>query len=139
MMLTYFVPDGEPMARRRTLKRYVELYRNPQAMYPGNAIGAHGPVSVTLYPNGEPEIWIQTPDGLGVRIHAGNGPAGLGLQISRFVGTPDVDSLPDALGGVELCQYRQDARSQAFRRWYRQEETPADVALLGQSYARSKS
>lgn len=114
--------------RRRTIKRYVELYHDPSTLF-------HG-VNVTVFPNGENEIWLKTADGLGVKVRVGNGPAGLGIQIDTFGGTPTLTvASPDGTH-MEVCQYRQDARSQAFRRWYRGEETAADVDLLGPEYRR---
>lgn len=124
------------MSRRRTLKRYENLYRDPTSLFPASD-GARQ-LETILFPNGENEIWLRTPDGLGVRIVASNGPHGLGVRVGSFVGTPKITA-PDTQDEieVELCQYRQDARSQAFRRWYRHEETTEDVALLGAEYKRN--
>lgn len=129
------------MARKRMLKDYVALYHNPEHLAPG--------VQVTLWPNGEPEIWLKTADGLGLRVKVGNGPAGLGLCIDRMTATPDLTvsgmvpngpetPVPciDGAYSLEVCQHRTDARSQAFKRWYLHQETDADVALLGDGYRR---
>jgi hypothetical protein len=117
------------MSRRRTLKKYETLYRDRTSLFPN--------VETVLWPNGKPEIWFKTPDGLGFRVRVSNGPAGLGVNVQSFVGTPNMS---DAYGNddfdVELCQYRQDARSQAFKRWYRKQETEADITLLGETYRR---
>lgn len=116
------------MARtRRTKAQYARLFDDPSALFgPGT--------KVTLYPNGEPEIWIQSADGCkGYRIRCGGGgPAGFGVTVGGFAlgpvtsfsgNTPDnqptngdVDNF-----GLELCQYNRDERSQAYKRWYKGE------------------
>lgn len=118
--------------RRRTLVAYANLFRNPNALFPPSA-SSEG-VDVILFPNGQNEIWLKSADGtLGFRIVAGNGPAGLGLQISTFIGTPPVTVRTDDPGSVDskyvdLCQYRQDDESLAFKAWY-----DADPATRGDS------
>lgn len=123
------------MSRRRTKAAYLRLYDDPTSLFP---VGKEcKPVSVTLFPNGEGEIWIQGSGGKGFRITASEGPAGLGLRISQFVGAPPmtimgnipadfhvvdadydaVPSLPDA-SEISITQYNRDERSQAFREAY---------------------
>lgn len=116
------------MSRKRTLKAYMDLFRNPYALFgfgPDNR-GAQ----VTLFPNGDGEIWIQGSGGKGFRITAGEGPAGLALHISTFVGSPPISVTGNASGDYEpikdvpdarhlsLCIYNGDERSQAFKNWY---------------------
>src|SRR3990167_367324 len=97
------------MSRRRTLKRYETLYRDPTTLFQG--------VEVTLFPNGANEIWCKTSDGLGFRVTVGNGPAGLGVCIRSFISTPGITRADgDTFLEQELVQYRQDARSQAYSR-----------------------
>jgi hypothetical protein len=111
--------------KRRTLKAYRKLYADPTALFDG--------CSVTLFPNGEREIWIKdaADRGYGFRIRASMGPAGLGLQVDRFsLGRPITpagnetiaeDWKPYAgpdLDNVSLTQYGFDERSQAFKAWY---------------------
>lgn len=114
--------------KRRTLKMYAELFRNPLRLFgvgPDNT-GA----SVILWPNGERAIWIQGSGGKGYEITASEGPAGLALHIRGFVGSPGItisgnalpdyepiQGLPDARY-IDLCQYNSDERSQRFKAWY---------------------
>lgn len=128
--------------RKRTLKDYEALYRNPLHLAPP------GPAStgaeVILFPNGEREIWVRSGDGFGgMRIRISDGPAGLSIHVNSFVGTADMDVVVDAPGrDIGLVQYRSDQRSQAFRRWYKDNSagsdtlTEADIAILGESYRR---
>lgn len=87
------------------------------------------------------EYWIKDPAApeLGFRLTVSTaGPAGMGITITPFVGCPELTiSNPDDRY-LEVCQYRIDARSQAFRRWYLEQETEADLALLGPEYRRAK-
>lgn len=112
--------------RRRTKKAYMELFDNREHLFEG--------VETLLWPNGEPEIWFKTGDGLGFRLRVSNGPAGLGITINRFAGgvpvtvtgnmPPDDEIAPQRdQTEVSICQYRSDARSQAFKRWYGSEGT----------------
>lgn len=105
----------------RTKTDYTRLFENPASLFgPGTR--------VALFPNGQPEIWITDTAGIkGVRItRAGNGPAGFGLEIASFAGTPDLtlcaDNVPDGkpvdARWLSLCQYNHDERSQAFKAWY---------------------
>lgn len=117
--------------RRRTLKRYSELYHQPASLFPQ--------VETVLFPNGQPEIWFKTADGLGFKVTVSNGPHGLGIEARSFIGTPNLT--PE--GGAEsftvsATQYRQNEKAQAFKRWYRHQETPEDVALLGPEYQRKQ-
>ncbi len=114
------------MARqlRRTKTAYAELFDNKRALFPK--------CDVTLFPNGTREIWI-TAGNHGLRITAGEGPAGLGIQIRRFVGGAPLSvsgnlSPDSAPMGVQDCeeitvtQYNSDDHSQAFKRWYADSE-----------------
>src|SRR4051794_31006373 len=105
---------------KRTKKMYADLFDNPEGLFKG--------AQVVLFPNGEPEIWIQSVDGeQGFRIKGGAGKAGLGLQITRMgpsfppitvsgndvlengpIGTADANF-------IELCQYHTDPYSKAFK------------------------
>ncbi len=108
--------------KRRLQKSYVELFRDPSTLFET--------ARVMLFPNGEPEIWIQGSGGKGFRIVAGEGPAGLSLQISTFIGSPPItisgnaavtyDPITDIADArhVSLCQYNGDDRSMAFKEWY---------------------
>ena len=128
---------------RRTIRRYVELFRNPKALF---GVTPNGAVNTILFPNGERAIWFSTDDGLGFAVTVGEGPAGLSIRVRRFVGTPPitlsdgqvVDGTPQEDAEWSLCQYRQDGRSQAFKRWYLGLETPEDVTLLGKEYDRRR-
>lgn len=106
---------------------YARLYDNPFSLFPGGPDNRG--VSVKLWPNGEPRIWLQDERGHGVEITASAGPAGFGLHIRSFVG-----GAPITVGGnlhpdltvhhagdykyIDLCQYNGDAKSQAFKAWY---------------------
>ena len=110
------------MKKRRTKKRYANLFDDPKSLF-GNA-------RVMLFPNGEPEIWIQSPDGCqGFRLTASCGKAGLGLTIRRFVGgapmticgnlAPDGEVMPQKdAEEISVTQYRSDDYAQAFKKWY---------------------
>ena len=127
------------MARRRTLKQYAELFRNPYKLF-GNGPDNMG-AKVTLWPNGESEIWIQGSGGKGFRLTASEGPAGLSIKLSTFIGSPAITISGNATGDyapiqnvpearhLELCQYNSDERSQAFKAWYQgRGEYPAITA-----------
>lgn len=116
------------MRAKRTLKLYRELFHNPFRLFGGAADDSGA--KVTLWPNGEREIWIQGSGGKGFRVTAGEGPAGLSLHISTFVGSPPITVTGNAAGDYQplpnmpdarhlsLCQYNGDDKSQAFKRWY---------------------
>jgi len=122
------------MARaRRTKKRYQDLYDDPTTLFKG--------ATVTLFPNGENEIWVKSLDGMfSFKITGGMGPAGLGLTITRLGLGTDItvfgyggrndSNLPAALpdvSDVELVQYKHDERSQAFKAWVQKRgEYPGD-------------
>jgi hypothetical protein len=117
--------------RRRTLKRYTELYHQPSSLFPG--------VETVVFPDGKPEIWFKTADGLGFRVTVSNGPHGLGIEARSFVGTPNLTPEDGQESfSVTATQYRQSAKAQAYKRWYRQQETPEDLALLGPEYRRKQ-
>lgn len=130
------------MARpKRTKKRYMELFDEPEKLFPG--------VKTTLFPNGDNEMWIRSPDGKhGFSIKASLGPAGLGLTIKTFVMGNDltVRSYNHAYGDahptvsdvreVNVTSYNTDPRSQAFSRWYDGQATEEDLVLLGDEYRR---
>lgn len=120
------------MSRRRTIKRYSDLYRDPAGLFPG--------VETVLFPNGEPEIWFKTADGMGFRVTVSNGPHGLGIEARSFVGTPNLTPEDGAESfAVSTTQYRQTETAQAYKRWYRHQETLEDVALLGPEYDRTRA
>lgn len=98
--------------------------------------GPSGGSNVYELPAGQ--YWIKSADGrLGVTLTVGtDGPYGIGLQIDTHVGTPTLTIASPDGNHIELCQYRDDPKSQAFRRWYLHQETPADLALLGPEYRR---
>jgi len=125
-------------ARRRLLRQYVDLYHDPTRLFSHGPVEGGvsyvGPVETILYPNGEPVIWFKTPDGLGLRLTVSNGPAGLGIHLDAFTGTPELTIASPNSRHLELCQYRQDDRSQAYRRWYQRNASPADLVLLGPDY-----
>lgn len=145
-------------ARRRTKKAYANLYDHPAALF-GNGPDNAGP-RVTLWPNGENELWIQDASGRhSVKITASSGPAGLGITLRRHFGaTPitlraynqdyksvlvgdlgNVQESPVVDDVVEVCltMYNADDRSQAFKRWYDRQETNDDITLLGPEYMRA--
>lgn len=112
---------------KRTLKAYTDLYRNPGLLSNSEQERAQ----VILFPNGEREIWIKSDDGtLGIRMTVSNGPAGLGVCMSSFIGTPPLtvggnlaDGACTPAGGedyrhLEICAYRLDEKSQAFKARY---------------------
>jgi hypothetical protein len=112
---------------RRTLKDYIALFRSPKHLFPPTAAGDG--VNVTLFPNGEQEIWLADDSGHGYRVTAHSGPAGLSLQISTFIGSPPMTLAGNREGDyecfsgidarhLEICQYKADEKSQAFKRWY---------------------
>jgi len=113
----------------------MDLFRNPRALFVGgpDSDGA----AVTLWPNGEDEIWIQDRKGAGFRITASRGPHGLGLQISRFCGSPAMTISANGAGigpnipairqfdasDIEICQYDETATAQEFKTWYGKDRT----------------
>lgn len=111
--------------KKRTKKAYAKLHDDPASLF--------SDVNVTLFPNGEREIWIQDEEGRGFRIRAGKGPAGVGLQISRFVlaspvglsvsgnrvGDYERVRLEDDAAELEIVQHYDTDHAQAHRRWYR--------------------
>lgn len=82
------------------------------------------------------EYWIksETDSPLGVRLEVSDGPHGLLVRVSPFVGTPDLTTVNDGDRSVAAVQYRQDPRAQAFKRWYQGTATDSDRALLGPEY-----
>jgi hypothetical protein len=105
---------------RRTKKQYADLYDNPGALFPG--------CKVMLWPNGQPEIWINGGTH-SIRIKAAVGPAGMSLTVNRFVGgaplsvTGNLFKDSEPLGmldceEVAICQYNDDEHSKAFKAWY---------------------
>lgn len=125
------------MARtKRTKKQYTELYNNPEALFTG--------VQTIMWPNGVPEIWFKNAQGYGFRVHVGNGPAGIGITVSRFVGTPglsisgntvedDAPFIGPDMQEISLTQYKPDEKSQQFKKWYQSDAASRDengVALL---------
>lgn len=117
------------MRKKRTLKRYADLFRDPSALFGPNT-------ETVLFPNGENEIWLKDDRGFGVRITASRGDAGFGVTVQKFVGgTPltlngntakdwEPYAGPD-MQEVTITQYLGDERSQQFKRWYRDEINPA--------------
>ncbi len=110
-----------PKRRKRTKRAYAELFDNPGLMF-----GPHA--QVTLFPNGQHEIWIKSQLGT-FRITAGNGPAGFGITVSSAVGDPLTvagvtdrktysETQHDDVWEVRLTQPHADAYSQQFARWY---------------------
>lgn len=68
---------------RRTKKAYEGLFDDPTTLFPG--------CKVVLYPNGQPEIWIEPTggSGYGFKITAGNGPAGVSVRVDPMgIGGP---------------------------------------------------
>lgn len=111
------------MRIRRTIRQYMELFRNPRALFSGGPDDTG--VEVVLFPNGEREIWIKGTDGKGLRLRASEGPYGMGLQIDTFAGTTALTVMTDAASDshltarhISLCQYNNDAKAQAFREAY---------------------
>jgi hypothetical protein len=111
------------MARKRqTKKQYAELIDNPQALFEG--------IQTVLWPNGVNEIWFKNAQGYGFRVHVSNGPAGMGITVSRFNCTPGLTISGNQADGewtpfvgpdmaeVSLTQYKQDAYGQQFKKWY---------------------
>lgn len=117
--------------QKRTLKRYIELFRNPRSLFEGSPANGISAPETIIFPNGEREIWIKGQGNKGFRIKASEGPAGLNVTVSRFVGCPPITisgnaddgqmtairNLPEAYE-LSLCQYNADDRSQAFKVWY---------------------
>lgn len=129
--------------RKRTQAEYIRLYKNPNHLDPPHASG--GGAEVTIFPNGEREVWIKSPEGdLGFTLHVSHGPAGLGLRVTAHTGRPMVTVFGESNGEpadledkhLELCQYRADSRSQSFKRWYAHRETESDIEILGEKYRR---
>lgn len=134
------------MARKRTKKQYANLFDNPRALFHGGPDDTG--VSVTLWPNGEREIWLRDDNGRGgVRITASRGPVGMGIRISKFVGTGPLtvraygDDYSDATNApsfdareIDMVFYDQTEKAQAFKRWYDGERTADLAAILGPEY-----
>lgn len=114
--------------KRRTKKAYETLYDDPESLFEG--------CKVLLFPNGENAIWITGKDGSGIKITASAGKAGLGLRVCPSLGTPSITingnregdyeplRVADDAREVSLTQYKPDAKSQAFKRWY--QSTPEE-------------
>lgn len=87
-------------------------------------------VRITIRPCGADELWIQNERGDGFRLsRCGDGKAGFGLTIGKFVGGRPISITGNKDGDYEviemidaneisLCQYKPDARSQAYKAWY---------------------
>jgi hypothetical protein len=79
--------------------------------------------------SGKNEIWVTTPDGLGMALKINKGKAGLGVTIRSFVGAPKLDAacsngvLPESDSEIEIVQHYQTPGAQAFRAWYRHDIT----------------
>jgi len=112
--------------RRRTKAAYARLFDDPYSLFPG--------VKVTLFPNGEPEIWLDMGEGRGFRVTAANGPAAAGITVESLHGVVPTDVAgagadyrPEPCNDglvrprIEVLQYRPDPWSQAFRAWVRGE------------------
>lgn len=96
-----------------------------------------GDAEVTV--NADGSIWVKSADTRrGFSIGVSDGPHGLSVTVSTFAGTAPLDrmSYDDETRHHEFCQYRDDERSQAFRRWYLGVETDGDIAILGPEYRR---
>lgn len=118
------------MKRRRTKKAYTDLYDDPTSLFKG--------CEVLLFPNGENEIWIRSQDRRrSFKITAGDGPAGLMIQVDRHAlagGSLSVSGnlddgkwTPSGLtdyASVAICQYRPDDWSQQFKAWIADHENP---------------
>jgi hypothetical protein len=113
------------VARKRTKAQYARLFDDPSTLFGKGT-------KVLLYPNGEPEIWIQNALGQGFRITANNGPAGFGVTVSQFAGSPvatlaamcnsePINADIDGIAAVSLTQYNSDEWSQQFKKWYQGE------------------
>ena len=95
------------------------------------------------------EYWVRGVDGAALRLTVSEGHAGIGIRVSQSVGAPRL-TLTETLdlrpsepadgtwNEIGVCQYRTDARSQAFRSWVLGTETEADIAILGPEYRRSR-
>ncbi len=109
--------------RKRTKVSYSRLYDSPTNLFGGTC-------EVILFPNGEPEIWIRSTDGMrSFKITASDGPAGLAINVSTRVGGAPISvggnlsgsydvAKPGDFAHVSLCQFKPDAWSQAFKAWY---------------------
>lgn len=96
------------------------------------------PASAYHLPAGQ--YWIRGGNGLGFRLTIGEGPHGIGVQLDPFSNTPGFTIASSDERHLELCQYANDSKAQAFKRWYLEQETEEDIALLGAEYRReSKS
>jgi hypothetical protein len=107
---------------RRLKKHYTALHDDPGLLFPG--------CEVLLYPNGQPEIWIRTPDGKhSVKITASRGPVGMRISVNRFPGTApitttgnlssDSEIMPQVdAAEVSMCQYDNTQRAEDFKAWY---------------------
>lgn len=125
---------------RATVAMFDKLRRTGKGI--AETDGLYG-TTVTLWPNGNREIWVKSGDqSLGFSIQFSEGPHGLSAKLYYFGGSlsEHADVRVDHFGNhVEICQYRPDAKAQAFKRWYAHEETEADIALLGEDYRRKQS
>lgn len=104
---------------KRTIKAYVDLFRNPRALFPPSA--ASNGVETVIYPNGQREIWFSdVHNGIqrGIRLTVGSGPYGLGIHIDTFAGTAPVSVMSTNGNHIELCQYDPLPRAQAFKEAY---------------------
>jgi hypothetical protein len=111
---------------RRTKVAYARLFDDPYSLFPG--------VKVTLFPNGEPEIWLDMGGNRGFRITAADGPAAAAVTVESLHGVVPTDvagagadyrpqPCNDGLvrPRVEVLQYKPDDWSQTFRAWVRGE------------------
>lgn len=123
-------------SKQRTKKMYNDLFDNPDGLFEN--------ANVVIRPNGEPEIWVTSKDGKrGFRIQGGDGPAGLALRITRMGAiTPPITVSgnntweagpikPSDANYVELCQYKTDPFSKAFKAWYTDPDNNPHPKTLG--------
>ncbi len=105
------------------------------------------PADIYRLPAGR--YWVSGVNGENIEISISDGPSGVGIRVKGFNGSlpfveterfawgkEDPPAQNDGFTEISVCQYRPDPRSQAFSRWYRNQETEADIAILGEEYRR---
>lgn len=120
--------------RRRTLAAYKALYHNGTLLAPSQDPKAYASAEVTLFPNGSREIWVEDARGLGFSIRVSSGPHGIGIEVTRFIATPDLVETFATDGSISarsfhVTQYATDEASQLYRQWYFMPDGPERIAV----------
>lgn len=107
------------MSKRRTKKAYANLYDHPKSLFGGGPDNTG--VDVILWPNGEPEMWLQTRIH-SVRITASRGPYGMNINIQAHAGCAPLSIQPNSTEDgskscreVDITLYDDNDKARAFQ------------------------